>query len=198
MAVKDVAKQVQRPKTLSGAKILRGRNSWIRPDGGVLVFPLCEGASGTGRGLPGSLPIPPSRGLLVWMNGKHLQRRHKADLEAMARWESEASSLWKWPGRKTMAPDGRCCLRQSAVAGDVQTRRSGSQASGLQVDMNNDAGWCGSGALGLRQNRRCRNWSQLATAINGPQRFEGSCCSQPKALRELLSRYKGPGHSRAG
>ncbi len=55
---------------------------------------------------------------------------------------------------------------------------------GLQVNMNNDAGWCGSGGPWITPELSMQKVVWTETAVTGPQRYE-AVLPQPKAVRDF-------------
>ena len=69
---------------------------------------------------------------------------------------------------------------------------------GLEINMNNDAGWCGSGGPWITPELSMQKvvWSE--TAVAGPRHFDAAL-PQPKAVAGFLSRHRRAGfpHARA-
>ena len=77
-----------------------------------------------------------------WLNGNITREGITADLEAMKRAGIGGVLIMEVDQG---APRGPGRLRQPDVARAVQARLLRGQRLGLEVNMNNDAGWCGSG-----------------------------------------------------
>ncbi len=124
-------------------------------------------------------PPPSSRPWVYWfwLNGNITREGITADLEAM----------------KTAGIGGVLIMEvdQGAPQGPVafggpEWRKlfafvcSEADRLGLEVNMNNDAGWCGSGGPWVKPEHAAQKVVWTETAARGPQRFEGALPAPPK------------------
>ena len=102
---------------------------------------------------------------------------------------SAACCIWKstraLPRGRPISP-----VRCGANCSSTPARRR--NRLGLQINMNNDAGWCGSGGPWITPELSMQRVVWTETVVTGPKAFAGPL-ARPEAVQQFL-----PGHRRAG
>ena len=129
-----------------------------------------------------------------WINGNITKAGITADLEAMARVGIGGVLIMEVANTNSMAPDGPVAFASPEWREMFKHVVAEAGRLGLEVNMNNDAGWCGSGGPWITPELSMQKLTATNVTVKGPQHFEGML-PQPKALLGLLSRPQGAGVS---
>ena len=150
----------------------------------------------SGRSQGGVRPaagLGPALGLLVLAQRQHHPRgHHRRPGGHEARRHRRRADHGGRPGRARRA--GRLHERRSG-ASCSSTSSPRPQRLGLEVNMNNDAGWNGSGGPWIKPEQSMQKVVWTETDVEGPKRFEGAL-PQPRDRRRLLPRHRRAGVSR--
>ena len=109
-----------------------------------------------------------------WINGNITKEGITADLEAMARVGIGGVLIMEVANPKTMAPAGPVAFASPQWRELFKHVVSEASRLGLKVNMNNDAGWCGSGGPWIPPELSMQKLVATNVAVTGPQHFEGS------------------------
>lgn len=118
-----------------------------------------------------------------WLNGNITEQGITADLEAMARVGMGGVLIMEVARPKNMAPQGDvefATPRWNALFKHALTE---ARRLGMQVNMNNDAGWCGSGGPWITPELSMQKLVATSATLTGPARFE-RVLARPKAVRD--------------
>jgi hypothetical protein len=141
----------------------------------------CRPAARTGDGLEAGFAAPPPEArpwvYWFWLNGNITREGITADLEAMKR-----AGIG---GVLIMEVDQGAPLGPVAFGGPewrdlFKAVCSEADRLGLEVNMNNDAGWCGSGGPWITPEYAAQKVVWTETAVKGPGRFEGALAAPEK------------------
>ena len=115
-------------------------------------------------------PPPSARPWVYWfpLSGNLSKAGITADLEALHAPASAASCTWKW----TRAPAGPADFAGPLWRELFQHACREGHRLGLEINMNNDAGWCGSGGPWITPELSMQRVVWTETSIQGPKRFE--------------------------
>jgi hypothetical protein len=115
-----------------------------------------------------------------WLNGNITREGITADLEAMARVGIGGVLIMEVDQGAPEGPAGFATPPWRELFKHVCSEAA---RLGLQVNMNNDAGWCGSGGPWIKPEQSMQKvvWSE--TLVEGPGRFEGAL-PQPKVVAD--------------
>ena len=108
-----------------------------------------------------------------WINGNLTREGITADLEAMARVGIGGVLIMEVARPGGMAPAGPVAFASPPWRELFKFAVTEAARLGLQVNMNNDAGWCGSGGPWVTPEDSMQQLVWTATTVNGPGRFEG-------------------------
>ena len=125
-----------------------------------------------------------------WLNGNITSNGITADLEAMKRVGIGGVLIMEVDQGAPVGPAdfmGRAVARTCSSMWSAEARRLG-----LEVNMNNDAGWNGSGGPWIKPEQSMQKVVWTETNLAGPRRFEGALGAAGDRGRVL------PGHRRAG
>ncbi len=113
-----------------------------------------------------------------WLNGNITREGITADLEAMQRVGIGGVLIMEVDQGTPKGPAafGRSLWRELFKHVCAEAHRLG-----LEVNMNNDAGWCGSGGPWITPELAMQKLVWTETAVEGPKRFEG-LLAEPKAV----------------
>ena len=126
-----------------------------------------------------------------WLNGNITREGITADLEAMQRVGIGGVLIMEVDQG---APAGPGRLRRPEVARAVQARLPEADRLGLEVNMNNDAGWCGSGGPWITPELSMQKvvWTETERR-RARKQFDGPAGRSRKAVGGLLSRHRRVG-----
>ena len=113
-----------------------------------------------------------------WLNGNITSNGITADLEAMQRAGIGGVLIMEVDQG---APKGPAAFGQAPWRALFQHVCAEANRLGLEVNMNNDAGWCGSGGPWITPDLAMQKLVWTETNVAGPQHFEG-LLTQPKAV----------------
>ncbi len=147
----------------------------------IAVCWACEAAE-TASGLVAGFQAPPASArpwvYWFWLDGNLTREGITADLEAMRRAGIGGVLIMevnqgvpRGPVRFGSPPWREMFKHVVAEAGRL----------GLEVDMSNDAGWCGSGGPWIKAKHAMQKVVWTETAVEGPRRFQGRL-PQPKTV----------------
>ena len=138
-----------------------------------------------------------------WMNGNITSNGITADLEAMQRVGIGGVLIMEVARPNTMAPDGPVAFASLQWRELFKHVVAEARRLGLEVNMNNDAGWCGSGGPWVTPEFSMQKLVSTRVTVRGPQPFEGML-PQPKAAHgyyrdvKVLAFPAAAGGKRAG
>ncbi len=148
----------------------------------TFAFAVAPGARG---GLEAAFRHPPKSArpwaYWFWINGNITKAGITADLEAMARVGIGGVLIMEVANTNSMAPDGPVAFASPEWREMFQHVVAEAGRLGLEVNMNNDAGWCGSGGPWVTPELSMQKLTATNVTVSGPQHFEG-VLPQPKAL----------------
>ena len=124
-----------------------------------------------------------------WINGNITKAGITADLEAMARVGIGGVLIMEVARPNTMAPAGPVAFASPEWREMFKHVVAEAGRLGLEVNMNNDAGWCGSGGPWITPELSMQKLVATNVTVSGPQRFDGTL-PQPKALHEYYRDIK--------
>jgi hypothetical protein len=103
-----------------------------------------------------------------WINGNISREGITADLEAMAKAGIGGVLIMEVANPKTMAPDGP--VKFASPEWNALFKHAVDEANrlGLQVNMNNDAGWCGSGGPWMTAGQSMKKLVSSTKNVTGP------------------------------
>ena len=129
-----------------------------------------------------------------WLNGNITRQGITADLEAMKRVGIGGVLIMEVDQGAPVGPVDFMSANWRELFQHVHRE---AQRLGLQVNMNNDAGWNGSGGPWITPELSMQKvvWSEIE--VEGPQRFEG-CTAAAGNGQGFLSRYLRDGISHTG
>jgi hypothetical protein len=113
-----------------------------------------------------------------WLNGNITSNGITADLEAMRRVGIGGVLIMEVDQG---APKGPADFGKAQWRGLFQHMLAEAHRLGLEVNMNNDAGWCGSGGPWITPEMAMQKLVWTETNLTGPMHFEG-VLAQPKAV----------------
>jgi hypothetical protein len=113
-----------------------------------------------------------------WLNGNITSNGITADLEAMQRVGIGGVLIMEVDQG---SPKGAADFGKPVWRGLFQHMLAEAHRLGLEVNMNNDAGWCGSGGPWITPELAMQKLVWTETNLSGPMHFEGQL-SQPKAV----------------
>jgi hypothetical protein len=113
-----------------------------------------------------------------WLNGNVTSNGITADLEAMQRVGIGGVLIMEVDQG---APKGAADFGKERWRGLFQHMLAEAHRLGLEVNMNNDAGWCGSGGPWITPELAMQKLVWTETNVSGPMHFEG-LLTQPKAV----------------
>jgi hypothetical protein len=113
-----------------------------------------------------------------WLNGNITSNGITADLEAMQRVGIGGVLIMEVDQG---APKGPADFGKESWRGLFQHMLAEAHRLGLEVNMNNDAGWCGSGGPWITPEMAMQKLVWTETNLTGPMHFEGAL-AQPKAV----------------
>jgi hypothetical protein len=116
-----------------------------------------------------------------WLNGNITREGITADLEAMARVGIGGVLIMEVDQGAPLGPVGFMSAKWRELFRHVVAEAG---RLGLEVNMNDDAGWNGSGGPWIAPERSMKKVVWTETAVEGPKRFEGALL-QPKAVARL-------------
>src|SRR5436305_2335861 len=114
-----------------------------------------------------------------WINGNITKEGITADLEAMAGVGIGGVLIMEVARPNTMAPDGPVAFASPQWREMFKHVVNEAARLGLQVNMNNDAGWCGSGGPWMTPELSMQKLVVSGLDVKGGQRFSGKLV-QPK------------------
>ncbi|MBN2450378.1 MAG: hypothetical protein JXR77_08310 [Lentisphaeria bacterium] len=161
------------------------RSQAVRMMAGVALVGLALGRlHAAGGPLPEHFLNPPSaaRPWVYWfpLDGNLTREGITADLEAMAR-VGIGGVLTMETAQGT--PKGPVPFASEAWYGMLGHAFREAARLGLEVNMNNDAGWCGSGGPWITPELSMQRLVWTETAVTGPGRFDGTL-PRPQAVRD--------------
>jgi hypothetical protein len=124
-----------------------------------------------------------------WINGNITKAGITADLEAMARVGIGGVLIMEVARTNQMAPTGPVAFASPEWRALFKHVVAEAGRLGLEVNMNNDAGWCGSGGPWITPELSMQRLVATNITIEGPQAFNGTL-PQPKALRDYYRDVK--------
>src|ERR1035437_9464833 len=124
-----------------------------------------------------------------WINGNITKEGITADLEAMAHVGIGGGLIMEGANPKTMAPEGTVAFASPEWRAMFKHVVAEAGRLGLKVNMNNDAGGCGSGGPWMTPELSMQKLVATNITITGPQAFEGTL-AQPAALHEYYRDIK--------
>jgi hypothetical protein len=155
----------------------------------LLILP----APGARAGLEESFQHPPESAkpwaYWFWINGNITKEGITADLEAMAHVGIGGVLIMEVANPKTMAPEGTVAFASPEWRALFKHVVAEAGRLGLQVNMNNDAGWCGSGGPWMTPELSTQKLVATNITITGPEAFDGTL-AQPAALHEYYRDLK--------
>ena len=158
-----------------------------------LLLLVTQMAWGEDRSLEQSFRHPPDAAkpwtYWFWINGNITKEGITSDLEAMARVGIGGVLIMEVAQTNLMAPDGPVAFASSQWREMFKHVVAEAGRLGLEVNMNNDAGWCGSGGPWITPEFSMQRLVAARLAVNGPQQFEGTL-PQPKALQQYYRDIK--------
>jgi len=116
-----------------------------------------------------------------WMNGNITREGITADMEAMARVGIGGVLIMEVAREGSMAPDGPVKFASPEWFALFQHVLEEANRLGLQVNMNNDAGWCGSGGPWMKPDQSMKEIVSTSTLVTGPSKVD-VVIPQPKIL----------------
>ena len=140
-------------------------------------------AQGTDQGLAAGFANPPAWArpwaYWFWMNGNITREGITHDLESMQRVGIGGVTIFEV---NTTVPPGPVAFGSPAWHGMFQFAVSEAARLGLQIDMNNDAGWCGSGGPWITPSLSEQQLVWSETIVPGGSHYDG-VLPQPRAVR---------------
>jgi hypothetical protein len=124
-----------------------------------------------------------------WMNGNISKAGITADLEAMARVGIGGVLIMEVARTNAMAPAGPVAFASPEWREMFRHVVAEAGRLGLKVNMNNDAGWCGSGGPWMTPESSMQKLVATNITVTGPQLFDGTL-PQPKALHQYYRDLK--------
>jgi hypothetical protein len=124
-----------------------------------------------------------------WINGNITKAGITADLEAMARVGIGGVLIMEVARTNHMAPAGPVAFASPEWRAMFKHVVAEATRLGLEVNMNNDAGWCGSGGPWMTPELSMQKLTATNITISGPQAFDG-LLPPPKALRDYYRDLK--------
>ncbi len=107
-----------------------------------------------------------------WINGNITKEGITADLEAMARAGIGGVLIMEVANPKTMAPAGPVAFASPQWRELFKHTVSEANRLGLKVNMNDDAGWCGSGGPWITPEFSMQKLVATNVSVTGPRHFE--------------------------
>jgi len=154
----------------------------------TLTATLCRGAA-----IEDGFSHPPDSArpwtYWFWMNGNITREGITADLEAMKRVGIGGVLIMEVGRPGNMAPPGRVAFASDEWRQLFKHVVAEAKRLGLQINMNNDAGWCGSGGPWITPELSMQKLTSSATTLQGPRRFEGTL-SKPKFTHDYYRDVK--------
>lgn len=148
----------------------------------VVMLVCCSMASGAVDGVEKGFVSPPASArpwvYWFWLNGNITREGITADLEAMKRVGIGGVLIMEVDQG---APVGPVDFMGATWRELFQHVVSEAQRLGLEVNMNNDAGWNGSGGPWIKPEQSMQKVVFSETDLTGPQHFEGSL-AQPQTV----------------
>ena len=155
---------------------------WLTLSAAVIMLVCCSMASGAVSGLEKGFVSPPASArpwvYWFWLNGNITRQGITADLEAMKRVGIGGVLIMEVDQGAPVGPVDFMGTEWRALFGHVVAE---AQRLGLEVNMNNDAGWNGSGGPWIKPEQSMQKVVFSETEITGPQRFDGAL-PQPAAV----------------
>jgi hypothetical protein len=149
---------------------------------GALLILVCVCAARAGSSLEGNFLHPPASArpwvYWFWLNGNISSNGITADLEAMQRVGIGGVLIMEVDQG---APKGPADFGKGPWRGLFQHMLAEAHRLGLEVNMNNDAGWCGSGGPWITPELAMQRLVWTETNLIGPLHFHGFL-AQPKAF----------------
>jgi hypothetical protein len=108
-----------------------------------------------------------------WINGNITKAGITADLEALAQSGIKGVLIMEVANPKSMAPNGPYPFGSPEWRELFKFAVAEAGRLGLEINMNNDAGWCGSGGPWNTPENSMQKVVASSTTVNGPGRFEG-------------------------
>ncbi len=134
----------------------------------------CKPAVRPGAGLEAGFAAPPDEArpwvYWFWQNGNINREGITADLEAMKRAGIGGVIVFETDQGTPLGPVDFAGTEWRAL---FKFACSEAARLGLEVNMNNDAGWCGSGGPWITPEISTQKLVWTETAVKGPKRFEG-------------------------
>src|ERR1017187_8551316 len=124
-----------------------------------------------------------------WINGNVTKTGITADLEAMAHVGIGGVLIMEVANPKTMAPAGQVAFASAEWREMFKHVVAEAGRLGLKVNMNNDAGWCGSGGPWMTPELSMQKLVATNVSVTGPQVFDGTL-PQPTALHDYYRDIK--------
>ena len=124
-----------------------------------------------------------------WINGNISKAGITADLEAMAHVGIGGVLIMEVANPKTMAPAGQVAFASAEWRDMFKHVVAEAGRLGLKVNMNNDAGWCGSGGPWMTPELSMQKLVATNVSVTGPQVFDGTL-PQPAALHDYYRDIK--------
>ena len=160
---------------------------------GLTAVFLILSAPGARAGLQEVFQHPPDSAkpwvYWIWMNGNITKAGITADLEAMARVGIGGVLIMEVAQTNTTPPPGPVAFASAEWREMFRHVVAEAGRFGLQVNMNNDAGWCGSGGPWITPEFSMQKLVATDVTISGPQLFDDTL-SRPKALHEYYRDIK--------
>jgi hypothetical protein len=144
----------------------------------VLVCPAAERAASLEKGFANPPPAARPWVYWFWLNGNITSNGITADLEAMKRVGVGGVLIMEVDQG---APSGPAAFGQPGWRELFKHVCGEANRLGLEVNMNNDAGWCGSGGPWVTPDLAMQKVVWTETNLTGPTRFEGALV-QPKPV----------------
>ena len=116
-----------------------------------------------------------------WINGNITKEGITADLEAMSRVGIGGVLIMEVANPKTMAPAGPVKFASPEWDALFQHALKEAKRLGMQVNMNNDAGWCGSGGPWITPEQSMKMVVVTTATVTGPKHVEMTL-AQPQTV----------------
>jgi len=158
----------------------------------TVLFPLARVSEARG-GLDETFRHPPKSArpwsYWFWINGNISKAGITADLEAMARVGIGGVLIMEVARTNSMAPDGPVAFASAEWRELFKHVVAEADRLGLEVNMNNDAGWCGSGGPWVTPELSMQRLTATNVTVTGPRHVE-QVLPQPRALLDYYRDIK--------
>ncbi len=155
---------------------------------GLVVLYCCGTAAAGSDPLAASFRNPPDSAkpwtYWFWINGNITREGITADLEAMAQAGIHGVLIMEVARPKMMAPNGPVAFGTPAWRELFRHAVSEAGRLGMEVNMNNDAGWTGSGGPWITPEYSMQKLVSTSLAVGGPGRC-GEVMSMPVAVQNF-------------